>query len=232
MKRRTLLSSLTILPATSLLGLTGCGDKRSARLQSLPAIASFSRERLHARLEELRLAYETKGFHVTDSLLPGLSEQEVRAQCSWFPAPLPEELIALYGWHNGQRQPVGENESPFWFRDCIFSTLADAKAEYASMMSGYGVNPADGPLVRIAFPFAAYEGGWLVMPCAEQTVEPRLPRPIINVMEGIAVHYYSIELMVETAIEWVSHPAYDGHGLPQDEEMRIWRKHNPGIFTN
>ncbi len=55
---------------------------------------------------------------------------------------------------------------------------------------------------------------------------------MISVMEGITVFFYSIEHMLDTCIGWVTHPTYDADGgsLPEDIELEVWRKHNPGIF--
>jgi hypothetical protein len=230
MKRRALTLATGLAAAASLLGLPGCNNRKEKMQQPLPPLPEFDAARLQARLEDLRLAYEARGFNVSDTLQPALPADEVRRQCSWFPAPLPPELIALYGWRGGQRESHEEQDFPFWFRDCAFITPADAKAEYDSLMATYGANPADAPLLRICFPFAAFNGGWLVMPCAAQSLEPRLPHPIISVMQGVDVHYYSIETMVATAIDWVRHPKFDGYGLPSAVEMDIWQRHNPGLF--
>lgn len=86
-------------------------------------------------------------------------------------------------------------------------------------------------LLEHSFPFAAFNGAWLVLPCKGQNLDRRLARPVISVLEGIDVHFYSLQLMVDTCVEWMSHPQYDPHDhLPEDVEMEIWRRHNPGIF--
>ena len=198
--------------------------------QPLPELPKFSSKRLHAKLKALRQAYESKGFNVTDTLQPPLSAQALKAQCNWFPAPLPEEIISLYAWRGGQIESGSEDDFSFAFGGYTFLTLEDAKLEYDSMMSTYGAEPSDAPLLRICFPFAACNGGWLVMPCTGQSLEPRLERPIIFVMQGISIHYYCLELMVATALDEVLHPQYDGYnGLPEKISMKIWDRHNPGI---
>ena len=230
MKRRALTFAAGLAAASSLLGLTACDRRKEKVQQALPTLPEFDAARLHARLEDLRLAYEARGFNVSDTLQPPLPADEVRRQCSWFPTPLPPELIALYGWRGGQRESREKKDFPFNFRDFAFVTPADARVEYDSLRKSYGVNPADAPLLRICFPFAAFNGGWLVMPCATQSLEPRLPRPIISVMQGVDVHYYTIETMAATAIDWVRHPKFDGYSLPSAIELEIWQRHNPGIF--
>jgi len=227
MNRRSFSLTAGAFATAPLMSLTACGDKKLA----LPPAPDFSAERLHAGLEALRLAYEAKGLNVTETLQPGLSADALRERCSgWFPAPLPEELLALYAWRGGQTETKDAKDFAFSFRDCAFSTPDDAKAEYISIMNSYGAHPRDTELLRNCFPFAAFNGGWLVMPCAGQSLQPALKRPIISILQGVDVHYHSIERTVTTATDWVRHPKHDGHGLPTDIELDIWQRHNPGIF--
>jgi hypothetical protein len=195
------------------------------------SLPPFDAIQFHQRLELLRLAFEAKGHHVSPSLLPAVQELELRERCSWFPTELPEELVALYAWRGGQANDAWDEEFPFCFRDCAFSGLGNAEQEYKSMMQSSGSNPEDHYLLKYSFPFAAFNGGWLVLPCKEQSLDRRFKRPVISVFQGIDVWFYSMELMIETCIEWVSHPKYAGNDhLQGDEEMEIWKRHNPGIF--
>ena len=101
------------------------------------------------------------------------------------------------------------------------------------MMASYGTFPDFYELLASSFPFAAFNGGWLVLPCKRQTLDKRLQRPVISVFQGIDVYFYSLQLMVDTCVDWVSHPLYDpkeAAGFPEALEMEIWRRHNPGIF--
>ena len=193
---------------------------------------TFSAERLRERLDLLRLAYEAKGQHVTRDLLPPLSSEEVQAQCKWFPVELPEELLGLYSWRNGQLRHESEAYRPFDFRDCAFLSLQDAKGEYDVMMRTYGSDPVDAPLLQGCFPIAAFEQAWLVLPCREQHLDRRFKRPIISVFQGISVYFCSVESMVNTAVEWVSSPKYHEGQLPKEEEMKIWKRNNPGVFES
>lgn len=237
MDRRTFLASAIGLPGL----FAACGAREEQQLPvlypSIPPLppADVSHARLHALLEELRTAYEARSLHVSATLLPGLTREEILARCGWFPSPLPEELIALYTWHNGQEQGVWEEEYPFWFRDMGFSRLELAKEEYAMMAGSYGSEPLqpslDGVDLQHCFPFAAFNGGWYVFPCKGQALSREHPRPIIAVFEGIDVYFHSFESMLRTCIDWVRHPAYGkGSSLPEGIEMEIWRRHNPGIF--
>lgn len=194
----------------------------------------FSPDRLRSGLELLRRAYEAKGAKVSDALLPPLNEGQLRAECSWFPSVLPPQLVTLYGWHNGQRRGGWEEPHPFWFRDCVFSSIDTAKAEYSSMMSTYGRPEYVTPQIdlRTCFPFAAFNGGWYVLPCHGQHLDERFPFPIISVFQGVSIFYYSMEAMVETCADWVSQPYYPDQSKESAEKnLAIWRKHNPGIFS-
>ena len=208
-------------------------EKVSAMNDPYPNIAlpEFSSENLHRLLDNLLNAYESKGMHVSDSLLPPLSKSELIKRCSWFPGELPPEIISLYSWRAGQEKDAWEAEFPFWFRDNSFCSVERAEHEYESMMESYGIYPEDHELLKYSFPFAAFDGSWYVFPTKGQPFSSSLKAPIINVLEGIEVYYFSIETMVLTCLDWVGHEKYDADGsLPENVEREIWQKHNPGVF--
>jgi hypothetical protein len=206
--------------------LASCGKAPKGMRQS-----PFSRVKLIEGLETLRLAFEAKAHHVTESLLPAVEEHELRKRCAWFPAPLPVEITALYSWHEGQPLGPWDTKYPFWFRDYGFSSLATAEHSYERIMDSYGADPPHRELLRGAFPFAEFNGGWLVLPTAPGGFGG-LERPVISVHQGINVFFYSINAMIDTSIDWVSHPSWNDEGLyPASLELEIWRKHNPGIFA-
>ena len=249
-RRRTL---IRLLLGSAGLALTAC-----ARQEKTPACSrqmfpeghsdftSFSAQNLQSRLEVLRQSFEMRGEHVTRMLQPPIGEEALRRRCKWFPAELPPELIALYGWHGGQEIADEEEENyPFWFRDCIFSTPENAHAEYLNIMETYGVSPdadwvprsvkqmqsCDHEMLKYAFPFAAFNGGWLVLPCKGQYLDSRFERPVISVFQGIDIHYQSITTMVDTCIEWNAQERTGRYGtLDSETERRIWKKHNPEVF--
>ena len=190
-----------------------------------------NRATIHQLLEELRATFERKGKSVTSTLLPHISEANLAAQCRWFPAALPEEILALYTWRGGQ-QLSDENAEPFWFRDVIFIAPDAAEREYRSMMETYGkLMPASSIGVELSrcFPFAAFNGGWYVFPCGGQALNLEFPRPIVSVFQGVDVYYHSLASMLKTCVAWVDDPAY-GSKSWEDVEMEIWRRFNPGVF--
>lgn len=230
MNRRQFSQTSFSFLSSAVLPLSACRQTNDAPPVVLPA---FSQVVFHAQLEALRLAYEAKGQHVSSSLLPPLNEVALRERCAWFPAALPQELTSLYAWHGGQDKKVDQDKFPFWFRDCGFISPNEAEREYKDIMSIYGQNPMDHELLKYSFPFAAFNSGWLVLPCKGQSLDLRFPRPVIFVMEGITVFFYSMQLMIDTCVEWVSHPQLNEHAqLPPEIELKIWQKHNPGIFAD
>ncbi len=195
-------------------------------------LPEFSKARLHQHLDRLLNAYESKGMRVRESLLPGVPEAELKKRCAWFPGELIEEIVALYEWRGGQAKDAWETEFPFWFRDNSFCSLERAESEYKSMMASYGKNPADHQMLKYAFPIAAFDGSWYVIPTRSHNLNSVLKRPTICVHEGIDIYFHSLEKLVETCVEWVSHENYSTEGLyPESLELEIWRKHNPGVFS-
>lgn len=233
MDRRKFIQIMSALAGAFSLG--ACDDKSSGAGKGLPDVVQepFSRETFQKKLESLRNAFEAKDRKVSGTLLPPVSESELIERCHWFPGKITPELSALYGWHEGQEKGAWETKHPFWFRDNAFCRLSIAQDEYKSMMSSYGIFFGDRALLKHSFPFAAFNGGWFVLPTNGHPFDSQLQRPVISVMEGIDVYFYSMQSMVDTCIEWVSHPDYDKDGmLPDGVELEIWRKHNPGIFSS
>lgn len=194
-------------------------------------VPEFSSANLHNLLDALVDAYESKGLRVGDSLLPPLSKAELERRCRWFPGKLPQEIVSLYAWRGGQANEAWDEDFPFWFRDNSFCSIDRAEREYKSMMKFYGIYPEDHELLKFSFPFASFNGGWYVLPTSGQPYSPNLSAPIVSVLQGIDIYFFSMEQMVRTCIDWVSHEKYkEGHSMPEDIEMEIWAKHNPGIF--
>jgi len=234
MKRRRFLESIGLFALGGATAACGQSYESSESHMTNKSVPPFSADNLHKLLEDLRSAYEAKSLNVSDTLRRPLIEQEIKEECQWFPGEIVPELVALYSWRGGQEPGPWELEDtdyPFWFRDCAFSSLAIAKDEYQSMMASYGQIPEFNAALKTCFPFAAFNGGWFVIPTVPHDFDKGLIRPVVSVMQGVDVYFYSIEKMVETCIDWVRHPSYTGDGtLPEDVELKIWRQHNPGIF--
>ena len=229
MKRRKFLGFSSSLLGAAILG--GCEQEPYFKDNSKITLPPFSTTRLHSRLDVLKNAYEAKEMHVSKTLRPPVSEPELKDKCRWFPGELVPEIVGLYGWHEGQEKGAGEEKYPFWFRDNAFLNLKNAETAYQNIMTSYGLDPIDHLLLKYSFPFAAFNGAWYVIPTRKHPFGKGLERPVISVFQGIDVFFYSVETMVNTCIDWVSHKKYAQNGsLPRDVEMAIWRKHNPSIF--
>ena len=234
MKRRRFLRNASLLLAGGVISACDTSSNTTAIQRTDISLPPFSSDNLHRLLEQLRLAFESRSLNVSDTLLPPRSENEILMGSEWFPGEMVPELISLYSWRGGQEPgpwDLTDGNDPFWFRDCAFSSLAIAEEEYQSMMASYGQIREYRDVLRTCFPFAAFNGGWLVIPTKAHNFDAGLARPVVSVMEGIDVFFYSIETMVQTCVGWVTHPDYsEDEGLPSDVELEIWRKYNPGIF--
>gem|GEM_PF-1696781 len=231
MNRRKFIKASTAIVGLSI--LNSCDKKEivSNVAENSISISQFSSDRLHSSLNNLKDAYESIGVAVSKSLLAPVTEDELKARCSWFPGEITPELVSLYGWHEGQEKSAWEEKHPFMFRDNAFTRLRFAEEEYHSMMSSYGNIPEHHELLKNSFPFAAFDGAWYVLPTKGHPFNTGLKMPIISVHEGIEVYFYSMETMVNTCVEWVNHTDYkDDYTLPRKVELEIWDKHNPGIF--
>jgi len=169
-----------------------------------------------------------------ESIQSALSRDEINKRTGWFPASLPEPIIELYAWANGQAKAPWNEPNRFVFRDMGFLSLENAAAEYESMMASYGVDNTvedDGLALATSFPFAAFNGGWYVVPAGKHSFNTDNPQPVVCVLEGIEMQFHSIPKMLDTCTEWVGTDSYnceDGE-LNEREEEAIWVKHNPGI---
>lgn len=192
-------------------------------------------ESIAQKLEDLLSAFEAKGADgIRKSMQAALTREEIERRTSWFPASLPQPIIELYEWANGQASDPWGEPHPFVFRDMGFLSLENAATEYESMMSSYGINNTledDGIELATSFPIAAFNGGWYVVPVGEHNFGSDTPQPVVCVLEGIDMHFHSIPKMLDTCNEWVRTSSYDyaDGELTEHEEMAIWVKHNPGI---
>ena len=225
MNRRDVAKALT--GAAALIGLSAC-----QRSSSPPArLPPFSASRFRSRLEALRLAFEAKNQHVTPRLQPGLSEASLRSLCSWFPSPLPDELVALYGWHDGQPSSAGEEPYPFVFRDCGFTCVRNAEMDYHAIMNSYGTQPRLHELLKHSFPFASFDAGYLVLTCKQRYPGSPSEHAVVSIFQNVNLMFYSMESMVETCLTWASDtasPWWFPFGGSSDDA--VLERFNPGIL--
>jgi len=128
------------------------------------------------------------------------------------------ELYRVYEWHDGSP------EGPLIFRDHRLSPLEEGIRNIA-LLRRYEEPPA--------FPFADFEGSFLLVPIAGYGAHASLERPVIHLHESRDVYFYSVPLMLDTAIDWIREGvlAPGGEHVPDErKELEIWRRHNPGVF--
>lgn len=176
-------------------------------------------EDIGPRLIQLEKTMADHGYDVKKSFRPGLVRAEIDRLTKGLPFRLPEELYRLYEWHDGS-----PDEGPLIFRDHRFTPLEEA-VRNMDVLRRYKESPA--------FPFADFEGSYLLVPIAGYGVHRKLERPIIHLHESRDVYFYSVPLMLDTAIDWIREGVYKRgpeHFLDEKRELVIWRKHNPGVF--
>jgi hypothetical protein len=183
-------------------------------------------ESIKEKCERLAAAFEGKGVRVHENLSPGLSRSEILHLTAKIGIRPPEELIELYEWRDGS---MLEHDPPdhrnIIFRDNVFISLERAIEEHAMLMGSYGQIEVD---LQACLPISTFDGSWDVVACSPVALAGGLPSPVIRVFQGTEIYFDSIAAMLDTCIEWVSHPAWVQHeGLPQPIELQIWDRHNP-----
>lgn len=179
-------------------------------------------------------AYASRGVAVHENLGPGLSREQILRIVAPLNITLPEGVIALYQWRNGHIEE--DADDVIRFRDNTFVSLERAVEEHAEILSSYGIDSTledDGVDLRASFPISAFEGSWDVVACGAHLHRSAGDHPVIRVFQGVEMYYPSVESMLRICTEWVSHPDWDPvNGLSGDAELKIWRRHVPGIFDD
>lgn len=189
----------------------GPSGYRGGRIASDPAGIPERLARLEATLLEMGFPHE--------ELAPGMDPEEIRRRTAGLGFPFPDELVHLYAWRDGSP----EGGELFLFRDHVMTSVAAGIENLRWTAGTYGVEDA--------FPFAAFEGSFLVLPSSPYAIEPLLERPVVSVFEGVDVHYLSFTHLLDTVIEWLERGAHaPGGRVDPDLEMEIWRANNPGLF--
>jgi len=187
--------------------------------------------------ERLADAYERKGIKVRENLRPGLAEDEIRKIVSPLQIVLPDEVIELYRWRNGS---IDEFDQDLYrvlsFRDNTFISLQRGVEEYQSIQATYGLDSTlhrDRVDLRACFPISSFMGSWDTVACGAHLFGNQFDHPVIRVFQGVDMYFHSIKAMLNTCIGWVSNSEWKPvQGLPDNIEMSIWTRYNPGLFPN
>jgi hypothetical protein len=190
-------------------------------------------------LTKKQLATELAVVHLFDTLLETYSDRSGRrlpvqetAKTSSLDAverrqgfELPLPLRAIY---KAAREVRASDDEPVpLFRDLCFLPLSqaesmkDALTPYLELDSCIDLGKC--------FPIAAFDGAMLVVACGLHTLGGSVSNPVIFVHEGLQPWFSSIEQMLQTCIDWISHPDWRDGELAPDVEMDIWVRNNPEI---
>lgn len=186
------------------------------------------------RLDTLLGSFRSKGIDPGQNLKPGLSEAELDGHAARLKLVLPPAVRDLYAWRNGLADPYAENDRQFVFRDQSFLSLDDAEeaiAHIRGFLSAYASAGLDLPVDPDALlPIAALEGQFYAVPTGEGLAGLPGPHPVILLGEEMAVHFFSIESMIETCIDWVNDPSFDAEDFEVEDDETAWERHNPGAL--
>jgi hypothetical protein len=186
-------------------------------------------------LEELRATFIERGCQVDRHLKPGISRDELLERTRPLGLTLPDDLVEMYAWRNGQGDDAEMSGDAFLFRDNTFVDVEGSLREYPLIQEYYVPEPDVIPYgfeLTEVFPFAAHMGSSYVVVCGRHTLASPDPNPVVGVYQGVDMYFHSLEAMLVTCIEWVRHPAWDDTShLPDDVEREIWQRHNPGAFA-
>ncbi|MDX2219096.1 MAG: hypothetical protein SF172_08745 [Burkholderiales bacterium] len=185
------------------------------------------------RADRLVAAFEAKGLEVSANLRPGLSREDIIKATAAVGLTVPPEVIELYQWRDGHVDEFAE--ACIQFRDNTFLSLERALEEYEWLTELSSDDDADdfGVDLRTCLPIAAFDGALYVVACGQHGFGADKPHPVISSFEGVELYFHSVSAMLDTSIDWVSHPAWPDFGdAAEDVEMDIWKRHNPGIFED
>ena len=189
---------------------------------------------IRSLLDQLKQEFENKDYKVSLSLQDGLTREEILNKTKWFNCPLPDELIQLYEWRNGQSKDSWQEKYPFVFRDNQFCSLERAKQIYHDVVVLNSIT--SGILGNVdymsCFPIAEFNGECFLYPCKGVNNGDQLKFPIID-LNGNS-YFYSFSKMLQTCIDWVKNSKiqYGALEINGEIETEIWENHNPNIFSS
>jgi hypothetical protein len=187
-----------------------------------------------ALLDELRVSHLERGCAVDRHLQPGLSRDELLRRTRSLGFALPEDVVELYAWRNGQGADAEMSVDALVFRDQKFVDVAGALREYPLIQEHYAPKEDLIPYgfdLAEAFPFATFMGSAYVIVCGPHELASPDRHPIVSVFQGVDLFFHSLETMLRTCLDWVRHPDWGAAStLPDEVEQRIWQQHNPGFL--
>jgi len=103
-------------------------------------------QRLQEALERLERALVQVRCPVVEGLQPGLTEADIRGQLGAVDLDPPEDLITLFGWHNGYHQPSEQEWWGGWIGPSLQTrSLAQALDDYPTVYASIAEFDEDDP---------------------------------------------------------------------------------------
>ena len=186
-------------------------------------------------LEELREAYLQKGVNVDQYLLPGLSREEIVTKLRPLNIPIPEDLIQLYSWRNGQSEYADWERDSLKFHDTTFINLDASLKHYDRFRREYGEGCTIENIgfdIDFAFPISYQDAAWYVMVCGPHKFPISQLHPIVYIYYGIAPMFFSMEAMLRSCIDEILQSTVLADATLNIDMLKwkeIWEHHNPGI---
>ncbi len=185
-----------------------------------------------SKAEALLSSLQSKGIDPSPNLKRGASDSAIRSYAKRLGCTLPPAVQDLYRWRNGNADPDAESERLLTFRDMAFLSLEDGLREkeqidvFLATISGGRASPLgeDGYV-----PIGGFEGQYYAVPCGDHAFRSLSEHPVVSVGEGLAVHFLSIEAMLDTCNAWVADASYTLDTLEPENELSAWNRFNPGV---
>ena len=194
------------------IGLAGCpGDPHDVP-REVNKVQAFDSSTLRSALERIVQWHVRHETNTPAVLRPGLGQVELERQLEKLPCRLPQEIQALYAWHDGT--DVTDDEF-IWYH--YFPSLESAINSYRRLTST-GFLPPD------EFPVLEFEGEYYVVRCSDHVVDTS---PVWHVYHNPERHvnFVSFTAFMETAAEWYETGAAEADDLRRLSE--IHQHYNP-----
>ena len=171
-----------------------------------------------AKLDRLLAAHHALGME--PDLRRGATEDEIDAVEALLSRKLPEAVRTLWSWHDGCLMKAGAAPKPWaplTFRDNWLIGTHEVEPNFELVkpyFDGYlGGSTFLAELSEVGWvPIAANNGDTYVVSCGPLKDCPGLDHPVIQLFEGLALAFNSVESMIDTCIEYLEHPEYQTNG--------------------
>ena len=180
--------------------------------QRARAEATFDAQALDAALTDISRWHHDNQTQIAAALQPGLEEAVVQEKFATLPCRPTEELVQLWGWHNGTR----DTAQPFiWYHN--FLPVEQVITEYEALRANPRLGWRENWL-----PVFEFEGEWYFVECDDR---PRTASPVGYFFQEdteAIVAYTSLTKMLETSAAWFKKRAvtWDARQEAMQEDLK------------